>query len=129
MRCPVCQTEHVAESSCPTCDANARGRRKPARRRAIAEEVDSPFSSNVAPVNWPAVRAYRVVIWGLIPGAGAVLGPLGALLGWQALRKSRHEPAFTAHGPARAALWLGMALAVTNWLGLVLIYLGLHSRG
>jgi hypothetical protein len=104
-------------------------RRKPTRRRAIAEEVDSPFSRNVAPVNWPAIRAYRLTIWGLIPVAGAILGPVGAILAWQAIRRSRYEPTFTAHGPARVAVWLGVALAVTNWAGLLLIYLGLRTGG
>jgi hypothetical protein len=65
-------------------------------------------------------------VYGLIPGAGLLLGPLALLLGVVARRRGKTDPAFTANHLATAAIILGGLLSVTTWLGLVLMLLGLR---
>ncbi len=105
-------------------------KRKPAaparpRRRATPEESDTPFAGPIDEANRGAVWAYRLCVLGLVPGLGLVLGPVGVVWGGLALARGRKNPAFTAVGPARAAVFLGAALALTNWFGLALMLLGL----
>jgi hypothetical protein len=80
-----------------------------------AETPDASFAERAA------LRAYRLSIFGLIPLAGLVLGPIAVVLGLLARGYGRKDPAFTAHGPAVAAIVLGAADAATNWLGVGLI--------
>jgi hypothetical protein len=86
--------------------------------------TESPFSPKAAPVNRPAVLAYYIALWGLIPFVGMILGPIAALLGWRALRRGQRQPDFNADGPGLAAVVLGLAEAVTQWAGAALIWLG-----
>jgi hypothetical protein len=99
------------------------------RRRAVREDADSPFSGHVEPHNRAAIYAYRCSIWGLLPGLGLVLGPVGLIWGWLAWRRARNDPQFTAQGPVCFAMVLGALITLTQWPGAVLIYLGLCAMG
>lgn len=117
-RCHVCQAEN--EDDAPRCTAcNAR-----LRRRVTHETTDSPFSDRADPINRTAVRAYYLALWGMVPVLGLLLGPLAVWLGLRGLRLGRGNAAFTAEGPGRAAVVIGAAVAVTQWLGAALVWLG-----
>ncbi len=123
MRCPACQAENPRDAvQCVAC--NAALRRRPARRRS---GDDDPPASPAVPSNRPALRAYRLSLFGLIPIAGLVLGPAAVVLGALAARKARGEPTFTAHGPLLASVVIGTIDALTNWAGVILMALGLWS--
>ena len=122
MRCPACHTANAAAARrCASCAAPL------PRRRGPAPESDAPFADRAEASNRAALRAYRLVLFGLIPLAGLVLGPAAVVLGGLARRRGRADPAFTAHGPAAAAVVLGAAVTLCNWAGLVLIALGLRG--
>jgi hypothetical protein len=97
--------------------------RKP-RRRGVSEKSDTPFSPYAEGWNRAALRAYRICIFGLIPGMGLLLGPAAVLLGALAWRSGRSDPAFTAQSPARAAMVLGALIGLTNAAGVTLMILG-----
>jgi hypothetical protein len=128
MRCPSCQTENVASATtCIECGNALPRRSRP--RRATVDELDNPFSGPFKPVNLPALRAYWVALWSMIPGLGLLLGPLALLLGLRARRSCLSDPEFTARGPLLASLVLGSAVSVTNWVGVTLMVLGLRNAG
>jgi hypothetical protein len=127
MNCPACQTENAAEAvTCSSCGRSLRtgssappippARRSNSRRRnasggdpAMADESDNPAA-------W---RAYRVALWSLVPGLGLLLGPAAVALGWLAVRAAGEDA--SARNRARAAALLGALVALTQWLGIVLI--------
>ena len=127
MRCPACNAENAPDAGrCALCGgALAPPRRKPARRRGPAAETDSPFAPRGGP-DRAALRAYRVCLLGLIPGLGLLLGPAAVVLGALARRRGRSAPDFTGQGRATAAVALGAAIALTNWLGAALMVLALR---
>jgi hypothetical protein len=100
--------------------------RRPARRRA-SDDLEPPGSPAV-PSNRPALRAYRLSLYGLIPVAGLVLGPVAVVLGALAARKARSDPTFTAQGPLLASVVIGTIDALTNWAGVILMAMGLWSQ-
>jgi hypothetical protein len=125
-RCQSCQADNPAGAArCEAC--GARLGPKP-RRRGGPEDLATPFSAQADPRDREAQIAYRVCVYGLIPGLGLLLGPLALLLGLRTRWRYRHdaEP-FKAAGTANAAVLLGSLLALTNWAGLVLMVLGLRS--
>jgi hypothetical protein len=123
MRCPTCNTENGKEGvRCNHCGGRLSRR---VRRRA----VEDAFSLNVDPANRPAVRAFRVSVFGLLPGLGLVLGPVALVLGCVARWRARSNPEFTAAWPAWASILLGGILTVTNWVGLALMIVGLRHSG
>jgi hypothetical protein len=125
MRCPACNTENADTTpNCSSCGSPLP--RKP-RRRGPARETDTPFAPRTEACNRAALRAYHVGLWGLIPGAGLFLGPAAVVLGLRARRRGLTEPGFTAEGPARAAVLLGGVIGLTNWVGLVLMLVGLFG--
>jgi hypothetical protein len=141
MHCPVCHTENAGEAkSCSKCGNGlqaaaperrpARGgdKRRPNRRRSLPEENDSPFSSRAEGTNRDALQAYRLSIYSLIPGVGLFLGPVAAVWARRAWQRGLLDPSFTAHHPARAALVLGTAVTLTQWLGLALMIWGLWQH-
>ena len=100
--------------------------RKP-RRRGVAHESDTPFSSQAADARGrAAVRAYLVSLYGLIPLAGLLLGPAAMVMGAWAWMRGRREPAFKGVSLCKAAILLGFLLTVTQWVGLALMLSGLH---
>jgi hypothetical protein len=90
----------------------------------VPEESDTPFVELGEGANRMARLAYYLALAGLVPGLGLLLGPAAAVLGALARRRGRSDPDFTAQGPARGAVLLGLLLALTNWVGLVLMVLG-----
>ncbi len=127
MRCPSCQLDNPADVSrctgCGTALAPARPNGGRARR-AVAEDSDTPFGELGKGTNRTAKLSYFLALAGMVPGLGLLLGPAAALLGTFARLRGRNDPEFTAHGPARGAIFLGVLLALTNWGGLVLMVLG-----
>jgi hypothetical protein len=126
MRCPNCNVENPREATrCIGCGAAlAAGGSRRTKRRGVAEESDSPFGGPVEAANWSAVWAYRVAVWGLVPGLGLALGPASMVWGLAARLRGRRDPEFTARGPATGAALLGAITTLTNWGGLVLMIRG-----
>jgi hypothetical protein len=129
MRCPGCNTENATPTAGQAACSNCGGplpapRRKPRRRD---DGIDSPFGRREEGSNGVALLAYRLAVYGLVPGAGLVLGPLAVALGLKAKRQGRGDPEFTAAVPARAAVIVGGTVALTSWVGLALMVLGLRS--
>ncbi len=128
MRCSSCQTENVPGAvTCVGCGL-ALTRRSRARR-ATVDELENPFSGPFKPANLPALRAFWVALWSMIPGLGLLLGPVALLLGLWARRRCQPDPEFTARGPLLASLVLSSAVTLTNWLGITLLLLGLKNAG
>jgi hypothetical protein len=126
MHCPACNADNPADvPHCTACGGALTATRPPSSRvrRAVAEESDSPFSGLGEGPNRAARLAYLVVLAALVPGVGLVLGPVAAVLGLLA-RRRRFDPGFTAHGPALAAVVLGILTTLTNWGGLALMVVG-----
>jgi len=118
--CPRCKVENEDDATrCLGCQGRLRK-----RERASQEQSDSPFSEKANPINRPAVRAYYLAIWGLIPLLGLILGPLAAVLAQHGKRIGKGHPGFSAYGPARAAVLLGIFEGVTQWLGVGLMWWG-----
>jgi hypothetical protein len=133
-RCPACNAQTgAALTACGSCGAplaaaepaGAAPRRRPRRRGGAEEDRFATFTEGP---NRAALRAYRVSILGFIPGLGLLLGPLAVVLGALADRRGQADATFTAQAHARAAVLLGLALTLTNWLGLLLMLLGRPSR-
>jgi hypothetical protein len=97
--------------------------RKP-RRSGPTAKVDKPPSPHAAERNRAALRAYRLCLIGIIPGPGLLLGPVALVLGGLAWYRGKGDPGFTAINSARACVWLGLAIGLTNWIGLILMILG-----
>jgi hypothetical protein len=127
MHCPACQADTPPDAPrCPGCGAALAAARPSAgrSRRPVPEDSDTPFVELGAGANRMARLSYYLALAGLVPGLGLLLGPAAAVLGALAYRRGRVDPEFTAHGPARGALFLGLLLALTNWAGLLLMVLG-----
>ena len=124
--CPGCGAEN--ERSAPRCTACGIliGRR---RRRGVSADSDTPFSPAATEHNRPALRAYHLAIFAIVPGVGLFAGPVAFVLGVIARRRGRRDPHFTASGPALAAVVLGALTTVSNWVGFVFMYLGLREAG
>ena len=123
---------------CPACGAaNEPGAHRCAacgilisrkRRRGAAENSDTPFSPAATVHNRPALRAYHLAVVSIVPGVGLLVGPLAFVLGLSA-RRSLRDPQFTATGPLFASVILSGLTALSNWVGFVLMYLGLRQAG
>jgi hypothetical protein len=130
MRCPCCNADNAdVATECATCKGplTAPARRKP-RRRSAGDDLDSPFARGVPGPNGVALRVYQLSVYGLMPGLGLFLGPLALVRALVVRRRYRDDPAFTAHNPVKAAIILGSLVALTNWLGLGLMVLGLMNN-
>jgi hypothetical protein len=130
MDCPACRAENTSDAAiCAACgrpfraddnggNGERKGRPPDARRRKIeaseAAVVDSPN-----PAAW---RAYRVSVWSVVPGFGLLLGPLAMGLGALAVRDAGHD--LSARNRAKAAMIFGTGSALTQWLGITLLYFG-----
>ena len=125
MRCPACNAVNARDAvQCAACKEPLKRR---AKRRAAAQDADSPFGAKPEGSNLAALFAYRLSLFGLIPIVGLALGPASVLLAGWAWWKGRKDPAFSAHGPLFAALILGSIDALTNWGGVLLMGIGLMS--
>jgi hypothetical protein len=97
------------------------------KRRALDEESNTPFAEEATAQMRAATRAYRCCVYGLIPGAGLVLGPLALALGLRARLAGDNGSDWRGKGLASAAMLVGGLLTLTNWLGLTLMVLGLRG--
>jgi hypothetical protein len=125
MRCANCNIDNPREATkCAGCGAALSRRIK---RRSTVEESDSPFGGPIEAPNRAAIWAYRLAILALIPGLGLALGPVALLWGAAAWLRARGDPEFTAQGPVRVAVLLGVLNTLMNWIGLVLVIQGLTA--
>jgi hypothetical protein len=81
------------------------------------------------PNNPRAMTAYRFAIYGLIPVAGLLLGPMALALGLAGWRHARQNPDRQGVGHAVTAVILGALEVLTNAVGLALIWIGIESLG
>jgi hypothetical protein len=126
MLCPTCNASNAPGAvECASCKAPMQ--RRPARKRDRSEESDWPFGVRPEGVNLSALLAYRLSLFGLIPIAGLVLGPIAVVLGVVAALRGRADPAFSARIPVIAAVVIGSIDSLTNWGGVVLMWFGLMS--
>jgi len=124
MRCPACNVENAAGASqCSACGEELK--RKP-RRRGLASESQTPFSTQSDTRHPLALMAYRCAVFGLIPFLGLLLGPAALVLGILAWRRVKGNPT-QGSGAARAAMVLGSLVMLTNWTGLAFMLIGLAS--
>ena len=79
------------------------------------------------PNNPKALAAYRCAIYGLIPVAGLLLGPIAVALGILGWRHFRNHPGDRGGGHAAAGVILGLLELLTNGIGLSFIAFGLAS--
>jgi hypothetical protein len=79
------------------------------------------------PNNHRAVAAYRCAVYGIIPVAGLLLGPVAVGLGILGWRHYRNNPDDRGGGHAAAGMILGSLELLLNGLGLSLIWVGLAS--
>jgi hypothetical protein len=114
-------------------------RRPPPRIRPDVDDedddLDDPERFRRDPVeglipyrNPRALTAYYCAVFGLIPCAGPILGPLALGLGIVGLRHSRRNPSAGGAGHAYVGIILG-AIDTVLWVGVVGVILGifLHS--
>jgi len=124
MQCPACGAENTDEgTTCAAC-----GQKLPRRRRGRkqAAEVASltPGAGGRVPLE---IIAYRCAVIGLIPFAGLLMGPAAVVLALLASRRRNANPAASPPVHIRAALRLGCLVLLTNWIGFVLMLIGLTS--
>jgi len=82
---------------------------------------------NPEPNNPRALAAYRYAVYGLIPVAGLLLGPLAVAQGLAGWRYSRQHKDKRGIGHAVTAVILGLLELLTNAIGLALIWIGIET--
>jgi len=114
IRCPACQTENSNQTRvCTAC-----GVKLPRRRRGAEEEQGPPPSTS-------ALLAFRCAVCGLIPLVGLVMGPVALLLGFLAYRRGQEDVVTSGNAHAIAGMVFGGVIALTNWVGVLLMLYGL----
>jgi hypothetical protein len=120
MRCTGCNEENdESNKRCARCGARLA---RSSRRRDLPPFHNSWTSSGLDD------RAFRLAVWGLIPLAGLVLGPVAIIMGITALWRARSQAQERFTPAALTALVLGGAVMLANWLGVGLMVLGLMGR-
>jgi hypothetical protein len=124
MRCPKCQAEIASsDKTCPAC-----GQAIPPGARRKAKQVADPNQIKDEELgSWPAQVAYRCVLYGLIPLAGLILGPLAVGFGWAALRIERAKPGGGRKWTPFALILVGSVILLTNWAGVLMMAYGLWT--
>ncbi len=97
----------------------------PARREPV-DTGNSASSTWMESPNPTATAAYRCGILAMIPGLGLVLGPVALVWGLWAHHREKANPSERGTTQAIAAIVFGGLCALTNWLGLYLMMLGLR---
>jgi hypothetical protein len=130
MLCPACKADNPDQAtSCGSCGVALASSKKGSRGRgsrpghALPEGADTPWGKLGEGPDRPARLAYHLAVVGLVPGLGLLLGPTALALGAYAHVRGRADAAFTAEAFSRTAIGLGLAEALTNWAGLVLMVL------
>jgi hypothetical protein len=123
MRCSSCKAEVAKDAKeCAACGAKVRRTRKRA-----AEAAEMPLTHEADLGGRATQWAYRCAMYGLIPLAGLVLGPLAVVLALLGYRQDR-----SSAGKGRVALAvmaIGAAVLLTNWVGVALMVLGFWGGG
>jgi hypothetical protein len=122
MRCPKCQAEFDDNAEkCPVC---AKAPSKNTRRRT--QQSADPHQIKEEELGNPtARRAYYCALYGLIPFLGLLLGPLALVFGWSAWRQEKAKAGRGRTWPAFAILLFGVAITLSNWLGVAMMVYGL----
>ena len=97
---------------------------RPRQRRPRSAERrrdDSAVSTMIPYHNGMALTAYYLGVFGLIPVAGLVLGPLGLILGILGLRNARRDPEVKGTGHAITGIVLGGIAIVANYGCIVIL--------
>ena len=131
MRCPACDAPNPRDAvRCEEC-----GERLPRRSRRPdpdEEDYEGGAEEAVATIipfrNVPALIAYYLGIFGLIPCVGLVLGPAALILGIIGWRKARAQSKAHGTGHAIAGIVLGSFDSLYNWAGLILMGAGMLSE-
>jgi hypothetical protein len=121
MRCSSCNAEVPKDAKkCNACGAKVRRTRKRA-----ADAADTPLTHEADLGGRATQWAYQCAMYGLIPLAGLVLGPVAVVLALLGYRQDRTTP-----GKGRVALAImaiGAVVLLTNWVGVALMVLGLYG--
>jgi hypothetical protein len=125
VRCPACGAANTEDAKrCAACGERT-GRK--ARSRESVEEGDGPFGRRADARPATGFRAFRCAVWGLIPLAGLLLGPVAVVLAVVAWRQGRRDSAAKGNGYVAAALVLGLLEVLCNCLGVALMVMGLTA--
>ena len=90
----------------------------PMRQTSTMEKV-------VPTQNPPALIAYYLAVFGLIPGVCIILGPCAVILGFVGLNKIKHEPGL----PGKAHAWVGIIGGILETvIALVLIGFAIFAQ-
>lgn len=85
------------------------------------------FAGLLASRNPRAFTSYKCALYGLIPLAGLVLGPIAIGLGIAGWRAANLDSKREGMAQSRAAIVLGTLETITNGVGVALIVIGLAS--
>lgn len=99
---------------------------RPRRRRRFVDDDDESGAEEATSIivpykNGPALAAYYCGVFGLIPVAGFVLGPVALILGILGLLRVRRDPRAHGTGHAIAGIVLGLIDPVL-WVVIILIF-------
>jgi hypothetical protein len=126
MRCPACEAQNPNDAT--QCSACGKALTRRPRRRGSGDDADAPVSPEAERRNSAAAHAYRLCLWGLVPGLGLVLGPVATVLGAMARIRGDRVPGFSGKGPATVAILLGILIAASQWAGVALMVIGWSER-
>jgi hypothetical protein len=123
MHCPACNADNASDARrCVACQA-----RIPRRSRRRNDLGDLPFDPDSDPRLARALRGWRLSVFALIPFVGLVLGPTAFLLGLLSYRRGEADLAASGNGHALAAMIMGGLTGLTNWVGVLLMVVGLAT--
>jgi hypothetical protein len=126
MRCPACNAENPNDvRKCASCGEAFSPRQ---RRRAAVDDGNGASNSNADMHNAAALRAYRLSLYAMIPGAGLLLGPIALILAIVAAVRSRGVPGYTARGVAIGAILIGILVTATQWAGVTMMAIGWGAK-
>ena len=126
MLCPACKTNAPDGSTvCPGCKAALAPPRRKRRRRTEGTENLDP--ARVAHYDQKVRHIQMLLFVSVVPFIGLVLGPVCAWLSWRLLRRGKEDPAFTARKGARLELRFALFCTAAQWVGLVLLLVGLRG--
>lgn len=118
MPCPHCQGPTQAGAQfCPTCGQALTSYGAPP---APKSDSDGTFGGMIPYKNGPALTAYYLGIFSIIPILGIPMGIAAVVLGFLGLRKQKTEPAVKGKMHAYVGIGCG-GLGALGWLALFLI--------
>jgi hypothetical protein len=124
MLCPACSADNPNDAPrCTRCGERLQRR----GRRNAPMEADDPAVTPVPDPHPRATTAYRFAVFGMVPFAGLLLGPLALVWGILGLRQHWANPSIRARARSQAAIILGALEMLTNWVGLTFLLFGWAS--